>query len=178
MSAPAPRPRVRSLDLSTYVRARDFFEAVHDAARERERILGAIGSMEEREGVRAQGYDARGRSSSVIDRTRVTDARIDYETENVRLLEEDEAMISLAESLIWGGRGGDMTGGVAELMGVSVARAMELRYVHALPLSVVAERMRYSPKSKGVVAELCRAGLEYIDSHRLMSVARGEGDAT
>lgn len=178
MSAPTPRPRVRSLDLSTYVRAKDFFEAVRDAAKERERILGELGSMEEREGVRAQGYDARSRSSSVVDRTRVTDARIDYEAENARRLEEDEAMISLAESLIWGGSGGDMTGGVAELMGVSVARAMELRYVYALPLSTAAEWMRYSPKSKGIVSELCRAGLEYIDSHRLMSVARGEGDAT
>lgn len=178
MSAPATGARVRSLDLRAYVRAEDFFEAVRDAARERAKILRTIGSMEEREGVRAQGYEARGRSSAVADRTRATDERIDYEAEHGPLLDEDDAIIALAESLIWGGAGGDMSGGVSRLMGYSVAKAMELRYVHGLPLAVVARRMGYSPKSKRVVAGLCRMGLECVDSQRLMSIVRGVGDAT
>ena len=171
-------PRVRSLDLSTYVRAEDFFEAVRDAARERERILRTIASMESREGVRAQGYEAMGRSGAGRDRMSATDDRMDYEESHDALLAEDDAIIRLAESLIWGGAGGDMSGGIVHLMGFAVAKAMELRYVHALPLPEVARWMGYSPRSKGTVADLCRAGLDCVDSHRLTAVARGEGDAT
>lgn len=173
-----PRPRVRRLDLSTYVRAVDFFEAVRDAARERADILGAIGEMESREGVRAQSYDARGRSRGTSDRMAATDERIAYEDAHAPLLAEDDALIALAESLVWGGAGGDMSGGVANLMGFSVAKAMEGRYIHALSYSEVARRMGYSPRSGQVAANLCRAGLDCVDSHRLMSVVRGEGDAT
>ena len=172
------RPRVRSLDLRSYGCARDFFEAVFDASRERADILRTIGAMEGREGVRAQGYEAQGRSGSTSDMMSATDERMDYEGSHAALLEEDEAMIRLAESIIWGGSGGDMTGGVAHLMGYAVARAMEMRYVHTLPLSLVARRMGYSPKSKGVVAELCRTGLECVDSHRLRSGVEGRGEAT
>ena len=178
MSAPAAGPRVRRLDLSSYARAEDFFEAVRDAARERADILGAIASMEAREGVRAQGYEALGRSPRAADRTAATDDRIDYEDAHAALLEEDSAMIALAESLIWGGDGGDMSGGVARLVGYAVAKAMELRYVHDLPLASIARKMGYSPKSGGTVTRLCRTGLELVDSLGLAAVARGRGDAT
>lgn len=178
MSAPSARPRVRRLDLTSYTSAEDFFEAVRDAAREREGILRAIGSMEAREGVRAQGYEAAGRSPRPSDRMAATDDRMDYESAHEPLLAEDDAIIALAESLIWGGAGGDMSGGVARLMGYAVAKAMELRYVHGLPFALVALRMGYSPKSKRVVAGLCRMGLDCVDSHDLMSVVGGMGSAT
>lgn len=169
---------MRRLDLSTYASAEDFFEAARDAARERAGILRAIGSMERREGVRAQGYEALGRSGGVRDRMAATDERMDYEADRGPVLEEDEAMLRLAESLIWGGDGGDMDGGLLNLVGYPVAKAMELRYVHGLPLSAIARSMGYSPKSKQVVADLCRIGLECVDSHGLMSVVRGMGAAT
>ena len=178
MSAPVTRPRVRSLDLSTYVRAEDFFDAVRDAACEREDILSTIGSMEGREGVRAQGYEAMGRSGAVRDRMAATDDRMDYERSRAPLLAEDDAIIRLANSLIWGGDGGDLSGGVASLAGERVATAMEMRYVHGLPWAVAARRMGYSPRSGQLVVDLCRAGLDVVDSHRLMAVVRGEGDAT
>lgn len=174
----APRPRVRRLDLSTYVRAEDFFEAVRDAAREREDILGTIGSMGDREGVRAQGYEARGRPGGNVDPTAATDERMDYEGERGPMLAEDDAIIRLANSLIWGGAGGDLSGGVASLAGERVATAMEMRYVHGLSLAEAARRMKYSPRSGQMVADLCRVGLDVVDSHRLMAVATGEGDAT
>lgn len=178
MSAPSARPRVRRLDLSSYARAEDFFEAVRDAARERAGILRTISSMEGREGVRAQGYEATGRSGAVCDRMAATDDRMDYESSRAPLLAEDDAIIRLANSLIWGGDGGDLSGGVASLAGERVATAMEMRYVHGLSLAEAARRMRYSPRSGPVVADLCRVGLDVVDSHRLMAVVRGEGDAT
>lgn len=178
MSAPSARPRVRRLNLTSYTSAEDFFEVVRDAARERAGILRTISSMEGREGVRAQGYEAMGRSGAVRDRMAATDVRMDYEADMGPVLEEDEAMLRLAESLIWGGDGGDMGGGVLNLMGYPVAKAMEMRYVHGLPLSAIAKSMGYSTKSKQVVADLCRMGLECVDSHGLMSVVQGVGDAT
>ena len=71
-----------------------------------------------------------------------------------------------------------MSGGVASLAGERVATAMEMRYVHGLPWAEAAKRMRYSPRSGQVVADLCRVGLDIVDSYRLMAVARGEGGAT
>lgn len=170
---------MRRLDLSSYTRAEDFFEAVRDAAKERADILREIGALEAREGVRAQGYEATGRSPRSFDRTAATDDRIDYEDAHSPLLEEDDDIIALAESLIWGGEGGDMSGGVARLAGYAVAKVMELRYVHDLPLASVARRMGYSPNSGGSVTRLCRTGLECVDSHRLMEVVGGDPrDAT
>lgn len=177
MSAPAPGPRVRCPDLSFYVSAEDFFEAVRDAAKEREKIIQRISTMEVREGVRAQSYEAMGRSG-FSDRTTATDNRIDYVTDKSRLLEEDEDMISFALSLIWGGDGGDMGGGVLSLMGYETASAMEERYVHALPWSEVARRMGYSGDYTGKVKELCRLGLECVDALCAARVVSGEGDAT
>lgn len=178
MSAPAGRPRVRSLDLASYTRAEDFFEAVRDASRERADILGTIASMERREGVRAQGYEALGRSGGAGDRMAATDDRMDYERSRAPLLAEDDAIIRLANSIIWGGDGGDLSGGVASLAGERVATALEMRYVHRLPWAVAAKKMGYSPRSGQIVADLCRLGLDVVDSHRLMAVVRGEGDAT
>lgn len=169
---------MRRLDLTSYTCAEDFFEAVRDASKERADILGTIASMERREGVRAQGYEALGRSGGARDRMAATDDRMDYERSRAPLLAEDDAIIRLANSLIWGGDGGDLSGGVASLAGERVATAMEMRYVHRLSWAVAARRMGYSPRSGQIVADLCRLGLDVVDSHRLMAVARGEGDAT
>lgn len=172
------RPRVRRLDPRSYVRAQDFFDAVRDAAGERARILRAIGSMESREGVRAQGYEATGRSGQSSDRMAATDARMDYEADRAPVLEEDEAMLRLAESLIWGGDGGDMRGGVLNLMGYEVAAAMEEYYVHALPWAEVSRRLGYSADYTEKPKALCRQGLDCIDFLGWGGVIPGEGRAT
>lgn len=172
------RPRVRRLDPLTYVRSADFFDAVRDAAEERAGILRAIGAMESREGVRAQGYEATGRSGHASDRMAATDARMDYEADRGPVLEEDEAMLRLAESLIWGGDGGDMRGGVLSLMGYEVAYAMENYYVHALPWAEVARRLGYSADYTEKPKALCRQGLDCIDFLGWASVIPGGGKAT
>ena len=118
------RPRVRSLDVRSYRDARDLFAAVYDAAAERQGILRELEQMESKEGVRAQSYEPMPRAGSVSDKMAATDARIDYEGEKDPLLAEDDALIALAESLIWGPRGGDMTGGVLHVMGYRTAKAV------------------------------------------------------
>ena len=59
--------------------ARDFFESVRSAAIDADSITRRIRAMESREGVRAQTYEARGRSSGTGNAMRATDARMDFE---------------------------------------------------------------------------------------------------
>ena len=178
MSAASPRPRVRRLDLTSYTCAEDFFEAVRDAAREVADILGTIASMERREGVRAQGYEALGRQGGARDRMAATDDRMDYERSRSPLLAEDNAIIRVANSLIWGGDGGDLSGGDASLAGERVATAMEMRYVQARSWGEVAALMGYSRLSRRSLRDLCQSGFDAIDSLGWGRVVEGVGDAT
>lgn len=151
---------MRSVDLSTYAEASCFFDAVRDASAEREKMRSYIERMEAREGVRAQSYEPMPRAGSVSDRTAATDSRMDWESAHGRILEEDDEIVGLALDAIWGG---EDAGGVASLMGFSVAKVMELYYVQALPWAEVARRMGYSADSTKSVKALCRQGLRCVD---------------
>lgn len=169
------RPRVRSLDLRSYARARDFFEAVYDAAGEREDILRDLAEMEAREGVRAQGYEAAGRSGGALDAMAATDRRMEREAVYAPLLDEDDAMVTFAESVIWGNRGGDMRGGVLHVMGFEAARVMERHYVHRLPWPACAREMGCSESQARRLAD---GALEAIDSMGWSRLVPGVGTAT
>lgn len=169
------RPRVRSLDLGSYGSARDFFEAVYDAAAEREKILRALAKMEAKEGVRAQGYEATGRSGGTSDAMSATDRRMEKEAVCGPLLEEDDAMVTFAESVIWGNSGGDMRGGVLHVMGFEAARVMERHYVHRLPWPACAREMECSESQ---VRRIADGALEAIDSMGWARIVPGVGDAT
>lgn len=168
------RPRLRSLDVRTYKDARDLFAAVEDAARERLDILRELGKMEAREGVRAQSYESMSRSGSVSDRMAATDARVDYEAEHDPILEQDDALIALAESLIWGPSGGDMTGGVLHVMGYRSAKALERHYVHLVPFPALA---REWDVSESQVRRLADRGLDAMDYLGWVGAVRGVGRA-
>ena len=169
------RPRVRSLDLRSYSRARDFFEAVYDAAGEREEIGSELEQMEAREGVRAQGYEAKSRSGCAADSMSATDARIDYWNLKRSLYEEDDALLTFAESVIWGNRGGDMAGGVLHVMGFAAARLMERHYVHRVPWPACAREMGYSESQARRIAS---GALDAIDAMGWARLVAGRGDAT
>ena len=169
------RPRVRSLDPSSYRDARELFAAVSDAAREREGILRELGAMEAREGVRAQGYEPRVSAGGNSDKMAATDARIDYEALHDPLLAEDDALIALAESLIWGPGGGDMTGGVLHVMGYRTAKAIERHYVHLVPWPALAREWGVSESQLRRVAD---RGLDAMDFLGMVGAIKGVGDAT
>ena len=59
--------------------AREYFEGVRACQRAIDRRLAVIASMRRREAVRAQSYEAVGRSSGARDAMAATDARIDAE---------------------------------------------------------------------------------------------------
>ena len=172
LSVPLSR---RSVDLSTYPSARSFFEAVRDASVECERTREALLRMEAREGVRAQGYEAQGRSGHASDRTAATDARIDYEERMRERVEADYALIDVACRVLYGSESGK--GGVDALMGSAVADAISFRYVDARPWSEVAAALGYSSDSAKSLRALCEQGFDCIDFLGWDNVIGGRGGA-
>lgn len=169
-------PGVRAPLPADYRCARDFFEAVRDASAEAERARLALLRMEAREGVRAQGYEARGRSGGARDSTSQTDSRLDYEGRMERRIEEDYALMDLACQVLYGRESGK--GGVDALMGSAVADCISLRYVDARPWSEVAALMGYSRWSRRSLRDLCQQGFDCIDFLGWDNVMGGRGGAT
>lgn len=168
------RPRLRSLDPYSYRDARELFAAVYDAALERQGILRELERMGAREGVRAQSYEPMPRAGSISDKMGPTDARIDYEAAHDPLLEEDDALLALAESLIWGPGGGDMTGGVLHVMGYRTAKAIERHYVHLVPWPALAREWGMSESQCRRIAD---KGLDAMDYLGMVGAVRGVGRA-
>lgn len=168
-------PRADVPGLSSYGCARDFFEAVRDASLEAERTRRTLLRMEAREGVRAQGYEATGRSGGGSDRTDATDARMDYEWRMRERIEADYALIDLACRVLYGSDYG--SGGVDKLMGSAVADAISFRYVDARTWTEVAALMGYSGRSRRSLGDLCQQGFDCIDSLGWDRVMGGNGDA-
>lgn len=163
-------------DLSTYADARSFFETVRSVSAELERTRETLLRMEAREGVRAQGYEATGRSGHVSDRTAATDARLDYEERARRRVEEGYELIDLACAVLYGRESGK--GGIDRLMGSAVADCISFRYVDARPWREVAALMGYSRWSRRSLRDLCQQGFDAIDSLGWGRVVEGVGDAT
>ena len=176
MSAPSARPRVRRLDLSSYARAEDFFEAVREASREAERTRQTLMQMEAREGVRAQGYEPRVSMEGNADKMAATDSRIDYEARMSERIEQDYQLLDMACAVLYGRESGK--GGVDALMGSAVADCISFRYVDARPWGEVAALLGYSRWSRRSLRDLCQGGFDAIDSLGWERVVEGVGDAT
>lgn len=172
------RPRRRSVELSDYASARDFFAAVFDAEREHWSYHLALERAEAREGVRAQTYEPRGRGGGASDRTAATDARMELEAAGEEKDEENVAMVRLALEVIYGRDG---HGGVEALMGRAVALALDLRYAQALSWGEVASRMERATRIPWSVRQCQRKadeGIDCVDAIGWERCIRGEGDAT
>lgn len=167
---------MREPRLEDYSDARGFFEAVREASREAERTRLTLMQMEAREGVRAQGYEAQGRSGHMSDRTAATDTRIDYEARMRERIEEDYALIDLACRVLYGEESGK--GGVDALMGSAVADCISFRYVDARPWTEVAALLGYSRWSVNSLRDMCQQGFDAIDSLGWERAIEGVGDAT
>lgn len=158
--------------MAEYSDAREFFEAVREASAEAARARVTLLRMEAREGVRAQGYEARGRSGGGTDRTEATDARMDYEERMRRRLDEDYALIDLACRVLYGEESGK--GGVEALMGSAVADTISFRYVDARPWNEVSMLTGYSVSQ---CRRLCEQGMDAADFFGMKRLLGGEGIA-
>lgn len=158
--------------LSDYQTARDLFEAVREASREAERTRLTLMRMEASEGVRAQGYEATGRSGHRADDKARTDARIDYEARMDDRIREDYELMDLACAALYGTDTGK--GGLDALMGSAVADCLCFRYVQARPWSEVSALTGYS---KSQCRRLCAQGMDACDFLGWSNVLGGVGAA-
>lgn len=156
-----------------YTSAREFFHAVRDASREAERTRLTLMRMEAAEGVRAQGYEAQGRSGHRADDRARTDARLDFERRMDGRIRADYELIDLACRVLYGETSGK--GGVDRLMGSAVADCMSFRYVDARPWSEVAALTGYSERQ---AARLVQQGLDACDFFGMANCVGGKGRAT
>lgn len=152
------------------VSASDFFESVRSAAIDADSITRRLRTMEAREGVRAQSYEARGKSSGTGDAMRATDARIDFESRIERRRDEDYRLIDAACSVIYGAD--QSTGGVGAILGAAYADALWWRFCAAATWPEVAEGAGMSERwCKDAVG----VALDVIDSYGIERMASGLG---
>lgn len=103
ITAPASGRACPKVGAFAYADAREFFEAVRDAARDADRISRRLAAMEASEGVRAQGYEPSvSHSRADVNGTARTVARMDYERRVSKRREADYALIDKACSVIYG----------------------------------------------------------------------------
>lgn len=152
------------------VSASDFFESVRSAAIDADSITRRLRTMEAREGVRAQSYEARGGSSGTGDAMRATDARIDFESRIERRRDEDYRLIDAACSVIYGAD--QSTGGVGAILGAAYADALWWRFCAAATWPEVAEGAGMSERW---CKDAVRVAMDVIDSYGIERTARGLG---
>lgn len=155
-----------------YPTARDFFLAVRDASIEAERTRLTLMRMEVAEGVRAQRYEANGRSGHRADSMARTDSRMDYEERMNDRVKRDYQLIDLACRVLYGSESGK--GGLDALMGSAVADCLSFRYVDARTWTEVAALTGYSERQ---CQRLCELGMEAADFFGFDNCANGVGDA-
>lgn len=158
---------------SDYTSARDFFDAVRDAARDADHLTATLKGMEERGGLRSRGLGPRVRTSGQADPMRQVDGRIDWEERYLRRREEDYRLVDLACDVIYG-RQDQVSGGVGALLSPRHADCLWWRYCAAAPWPEVA---RGCDMSERWCREAVPVALDMVDAYGLSRVASGLGMA-
>ena len=147
--------------------ARDLFEAVRKASRDAGRISRQLKAMEAREGVRAQGYEPRGRSGRLADVTDRVDARMDFEEAKRAQLEADYEAIDAACEVLYGTDG---RSGLWLAMGGEYADVLWWRYLADATWDAVS---RMVGRSATWCKQACWVALDEIDSVGLEATVAG-----
>lgn len=147
--------------------ARDFFDAVAVAAKDRERTRAMLARMEAMEQASGSGLGGRVAGGKADPMAR-TDARIDSEAVWHRRMSECEALMDRAEAVIYGVDG---RAGVALALGSVYADVLWWRYVAAEKWPVVAVAVGKDRKTCTIYRN---TALDYVDSVGLEAAARGE----
>lgn len=147
--------------------SREFFSSAMSAQRHIDGRLAAIRAMREREGVRAQGYEAIGHGSGVSDPMRQTDARIDAESAARRELVEYEREVEDARRVCRGVRAANPSHPIW-------GEALELRYIELMTWDEIG---RYLGLSGSGVRQAAYAALDWIDMVGIAAAREGCGQA-
>ena len=169
-SSAAARPRV-----PRYQSAIDLFEAARDAASDKEKSARKLEKLEARKGseaVRAQSYEATGRGGGG-DPTARTDARLDLEEICRRRIEDDKALISLADEIVYGRE--RHAGGVELLVSADHADVLHFYFCEAMPWRAVADMV-------GMSESWCRSAaqeaIDHVDAYGIGRMLDGHGMAS
>ncbi len=147
--------------------AREYFEAARAAQRHIDGRIAAIRAMRAREGVRAQGYDAIGRSSGASDPTAATDARMDAEARAVSELAACEAEVEGARAVCRGVR-------AANPLHPLWGDALELHYLELMKWD---EAGRYCGVTGEAMRRAAYAALDWVDLVGIARAREGMGQA-
>lgn len=149
------------------ITAREYFEAARAAQRHIDGRLAAIRAMREREGARAQSYEAIGRGGGASDPMRATDARIDAEARARSELAECERAVEDARAVCAGVR-------AANPNHPAWGDVLELRYVELFEWDRIGRALDLTGSG---VRQACRAALDWVDSVGLAAAREGCGQA-
>lgn len=147
--------------------AREYFESARAAQRRIDGRLAAIRAMREREGARAQSYEAIGRGSGASDPMRATDARLDMEARARAELAGCERAVSDARAVCRGIRAANPS---HPLWG----DAIELHYIELMGW---AEIGRYLGCTGEAVRRAAYAALDWVDMVGIAAAREGCGQA-
>lgn len=147
--------------------ARDYFESARAAQRRIDGRLAAIRAMREREGARAQSYEAIGRGSGASDPMRPVDARIDAERAAMAELAECEREVESARAVCRGVR-------VANPNHPVWGDVLELRYLELFEWDRIGRALGMSGSG---VRQACSAALDWVDNVGIAAAREGCGQA-
>ena len=147
--------------------AREFFESAASAQRRIDGRLAAIRAMREREGARAQSYEAIGRGSGASDPMAAVAARIDAEAEAEREMAQLSSEVESARDVCRGVRAANPS---HPLWG----DALELHYIELLGWDDAA---RYLGVTGEGLRRAAYAALDWIDMVGIAAAREGCGQA-
>lgn len=146
--------------------SRDYFESARAAQRLIDARTASLAAMRAREGLRAQRYEAAGRSAGRADPMRATDARIDAEAECLREIDRLRAEVADARAVCHGY-------GEANPHSIGGA-ALELHYIDGMTWREVAVPLGMSWETARRAAY---AALDWIDMVGIAAAREGCGQA-
>lgn len=135
------------------ITAREYFESARAAQRRIDGRLAAIRAMREREGARAQSYEAIGRGSGASDPMRPVDSRIDAERAAMAELAECERVVADARAVCRGVRAANPHHPVW-------GDVLELRYIELHDWERLGRALGMSASG---VRQACAAALDWVD---------------
>ena len=147
--------------------AREYFENARAAQRRIDGCLARIEAMRSREGVRAQRYDAIGKSyGGDHDVMRMTDARIDAESRIASEIAELRAIVEDARAVL-----GHTRGEPGERL---LGRRAQLRYCDGMQWHALADSLCLS---ESYVKTCASAALDWVDLVGVAAAREGVGQA-
>ena len=140
------------------MKAKEYFEGVRAEVVKTDMAREMLERMKEREGAKAQSYQAGGSHGGACDPMESVSRRIDFEGRLKQRIADAEESIDEACEILYGADG---HGGLAKLKGTRYADAICMGYLQAQSWNEIAEVMQGSVRW---CHTLCDVGFAYIDS--------------